>query len=97
MTSGNRNRARVLYERLLDRTNHVKVWMSFAQFEATSLPDAEDDDPESESSTERLKRARSVYRRGFCSIRETQSDAKDEAVLLLDSWKKFEEETELIE
>ena len=25
---------RQLYERLLDRTRHVKVWLSFAQFEA---------------------------------------------------------------
>lgn len=28
------DRARELYERLLRRTSHVKVWVSFAQFEA---------------------------------------------------------------
>ena len=95
IVTGNRHRTRVLYERLLDRTNHVKVWMSFAQFEATTFPDAEEDDEEAESDAERLKRARSIYRRGFYSIRETQPDAKDEAVLLLGAWKKFEQETEL--
>jgi hypothetical protein len=29
-------RARVLYERLLERTAHIKVFISFAQFEATA-------------------------------------------------------------
>jgi crooked neck len=28
----------VLYERLLDRTKHVKVWLSYAKFEAEPLP-----------------------------------------------------------
>eukprot|EP00210_Caulerpa_lentillifera_P002945 g2812.t1 len=98
--NGNRNRTRVLYERLLDRTNHVKVWMSFAQFEATTLPDAEaeeEEEEEEDSNLEKLKRARSVYRRALCSIRETSPSSKDEAVLLLGAWKKFEEENELIE
>eukprot|EP01132_Coremiostelium_polycephalum_P004537 gene4537-5653_t len=31
------DRARALYRRLLERTNHVKVWLSFAQFELTSV------------------------------------------------------------
>ena len=33
IAEGERERTRRLYERLLDRTQHVKVWMSFAQFE----------------------------------------------------------------
>ena len=32
-----REGARALYERLLQRTQHVKVWLSFAKFEATPL------------------------------------------------------------
>jgi len=28
----------VLYERLLDRTKHVKVWLSYAKFEGEPLP-----------------------------------------------------------
>lgn len=30
------DRTRALYERLLRRTSHVKVWVSFAQFEANA-------------------------------------------------------------
>ena len=37
---GERQRTRVLYQRLLDRTKHVKVWLSFARFEAAPLPGA---------------------------------------------------------
>lgn len=35
---GEHDNVRRLYERLLARTSHVKVWISYAQFEA-SLPD----------------------------------------------------------
>lgn len=43
-----RRRARALYERLLERTGHVKVWLSFAAFEEAALPE-KDDDCESDS------------------------------------------------
>ena len=35
---GSRERARQLYERLLERTQHVKVWTSYGHFEAMPLP-----------------------------------------------------------
>ena len=35
---GERQRTRVLYQRLLDRTKHVKVWLSYARFEAAPMP-----------------------------------------------------------
>ncbi len=35
---GSRERTRQLYERLLERTQHVKVWLSYGQFEAMPLP-----------------------------------------------------------
>lgn len=38
ISQGERQRTRLLYERLLDRTKHVKVWLSFARFEASPLP-----------------------------------------------------------
>ena len=46
-----RRRARALYERLLERTGHVKVWLSFAAFEEAALPEKKesDDDDESDS------------------------------------------------
>lgn len=49
------DRTRELYERLLRRTSHVKVWVSFAQFEAnaglataTALAGGGDDEEEEE-------------------------------------------------
>lgn len=37
------DKARALYERLLERTQHVKVWMSFAQFELTLAASTQED------------------------------------------------------
>lgn len=36
-------RTRQLYERLLDRTKHLKVWVSYAQFEASAGAEEEQD------------------------------------------------------
>jgi len=54
---GENDKARELYRRLLQRTKHVKVWMSFAQFESTA------DD---------VGRARKVYADGFASLGELE-------------------------
>ena len=40
ISEGERQRTRVLYQRLLDRTKHVKVWLSYARFEAAPMPAA---------------------------------------------------------
>lgn len=34
-------RTRQLYERLLDRTKHLKVWISYAKFEASAMEEVE--------------------------------------------------------
>ena len=34
---------RALYEKLLDKTDHVKVWISFAEFEV-SIPEEEEEE-----------------------------------------------------
>jgi crooked neck len=116
LSQGNRERVRVLYERLLDRTKHVKVWLSYARFEAEPLPlqqqDQQQQDPQQQQQQQqpdqqqqqprpgeslstadrasRAARARAVYERGFRSIREGTPDAKEEAVMLLESWRDFE-------
>ena len=46
INSQERLRAKELYERLLERTSHVKVWLSYASFEAEPLPIDEDEDEE---------------------------------------------------
>lgn len=67
--------ARNLYRRLLERTQHVKVWMSFASFELTA------------GSTDK---ARDVYKEGNSVFKN--SEEKEERLMLLESWKKFEME-----
>ncbi|CAG9467662.1 unnamed protein product [Pedinophyceae sp. YPF-701] len=102
---GGRPTVRSLYERLLERTKHVKVWISFARFEASpvELFGADDVDDEArqraarggegdEAPGPREKRARGIYERAFRTLREELPDAKEEAVMLLEAWQTFEEE-----
>ena len=62
---------RELYERLLDRTQHLKVWASYAAFEASKdVPEA----PGSSSSNSPgvgggLTAARAVYRRAYEALK----------------------------
>ncbi|KAF6258280.1 TPR-like protein [Scenedesmus sp. NREL 46B-D3] len=106
MAQGNRDRTRLLYERLLDRTKHVKVWLSFAKFEAEALPQPEQGEQEGEEAQPRQTppgegssaaergaravRARGVFERGLRAVREGAPDAKEEAVMLLEAWRDFE-------
>ena len=69
------DRARAVYRQLLKRTKHVKVWMSFAQFESTlTTPD--------------FDRARKIYSEGFQMLGETEQ--KEERLMLLEDWMAFE-------
>ncbi|CAL5221424.1 g3611 [Coccomyxa viridis] len=107
---GERKNTRELYERLLQRTHHVKVWMSYADFEGAPMPEPEDEeeDPQAaaaraqaaqsgpESAASREACARSVYERAFTSLRESQPDAKEEAVMLLEAWRSAEAQAESV-
>jgi crooked neck len=75
------DRARDLYRRLLSKTQHVKVWMSFAQFELST-----------EENEDRLAQARSVYEEGNRSLRESGHD-KEHRLMLLEAWRDFEGES----
>lgn len=59
--------ARALYERLLDRTGHVKVWISFGKFEyEQSLLGSESDDSANKVNVdEHVVRARDIFTRGY--------------------------------
>lgn len=72
------DKTRDLYERLLKRTQHVKVWISFAQFEASTATD------------ESIIQARTVYERATKSLRNAEE--KEERVMVLEAWKEFEDE-----
>ncbi|KAI8807003.1 hypothetical protein BJ742DRAFT_814103 [Cladochytrium replicatum] len=75
-------RARALYERLLEKTEHVKVWVSYAIFEFTSL--------DHEDIAARLAAARKVFEKAVNLFK--QRDSKDERVIVLESWRDFEKE-----
>ncbi|KAL8896545.1 MAG: hypothetical protein Q9192_003034 [Flavoplaca navasiana] len=88
---GEYDRTRQLYERLLDKTDHVKVWISYAHFEI-NVPDEgdgnEDEQEDRPISEEAKQRARKVFARGYKSMKD--KDLKEERVALLNAWKSFE-------
>jgi crooked neck len=67
--------ARALYERLLERTGHVKVWISYAQFEGTGIGKG-------------LDESRRIFQKAYDRLKEER--LKEERVLLLDAWRVFE-------
>ncbi|NXW81462.1 CRNL1 protein, partial [Alopecoenas beccarii] len=71
-------KTRNLYRRLLQRTQHVKVWISFAQFELSA------------GREENLSRCRQIYEEANKAMRNCEE--KEERVMLLESWRNFEEE-----
>jgi crooked neck len=102
VSEGEYNRARSLYEKLLDRTDHIKVWISYAEFEV-SIPEEEGEDEEAEQvvSDAAVARGRAVFDRAYRRMRER--DLKEEVsspgcdkvanaqrVVLLESWKQYE-------
>jgi len=102
----NRPGARALYERLLERTQHVKVWLSFAAFEAAPLPlpstgdDAADAAAEEEAAAQapppeeaaeaRASAARAVYTRADRALATAAPVDKEARVMLLEAWRAFE-------
>ncbi|KAJ3349495.1 Crooked neck-like protein 1 [Allomyces javanicus] len=76
------SRARDLYERLLQRTSHVKVWISYAKHEMQCA--------ELESVAARADRARAIFQRANTALKDRR--AHDERVILLESWRDFERE-----
>jgi crooked neck len=69
-----RTRVRSLYERLVRKTGHVKVWISWAAFEGSALKaPAEDDDEEGAEEDEGLpgdlNEARQVFERGYSELK----------------------------
>ncbi|KAK3745548.1 hypothetical protein QZH41_012464 [Actinostola sp. cb2023] len=81
------DKARDLYERLLQRTNHVKVsmtvkytqvWISYGQFETSTAVESCRD------------QARTIYKRADKQLKN--ADNKEERVMILEAWKEFEDD-----
>ncbi|KAH7326683.1 cell cycle control protein [Stachybotrys elegans] len=84
---GEYDRTRDLYERLLQKTDHVKVWISYAHFEI-NIPEEEEEEQEAAVSEEAKARARKVFERAHKTMRD--KDLKEERVALLNAWLSFE-------
>lgn len=89
---GEYERTRKLYERLLEKTGHVKVWISYAHFEI-NVPDedeeeAEEDEEEKPVSEAAKVRARKIFDRALQSMKD--KELKEERVSLLNAWLSFE-------
>uniref|UniRef100_A0A5B7ADN5 Putative crooked neck-like protein 1 n=1 Tax=Davidia involucrata TaxID=16924 RepID=A0A5B7ADN5_DAVIN len=92
-------RTRELYERLLDRTKHLKVWISYAKFEASAMEEdvwgsdlPEDDVQESlhEQKQQCLQRARRVFEKAINYYRTSAPELKEERAMLLEDWLNME-------
>lgn len=85
-----RERTRALYETLLSKTGHVKVWIAYALFEVQFMPavDEEGDEIEGEGDGGDPELARAVLQRGYDALRA--AGLKEERVVLLEAWKEFE-------
>ena len=97
---GEYDRARALYERLLEKTNHVKVWTSFAEFEV-SIPEeeagaeekegednAQDEEKEIVVSDSAKARGRAVFERAYKRMQE-QNLKEEVSCLIFVSWQEL--------
>lgn len=88
---GERERARHLFERLLERTGHFKVFTSYALMEASAIGGGEDEDGnEIEGEEGDAERARAIFERGYKDLRARGE--KEDRALLLEAWAAFEDE-----
>ncbi|KAI9676245.1 MAG: NineTeen Complex (NTC) component [Trizodia sp. TS-e1964] len=89
---GEYERTRQLYERLLKKTDHVKVWISYAHFEINIPEDDDEEDVEGGGdkpiSEAAKSRARAIFTRAYKSMKE--KGLKEERVALLTALKSFE-------
>ncbi|KAG9132889.1 hypothetical protein Leryth_014832 [Lithospermum erythrorhizon] len=84
-------RTRALYERLLNRTKHLKVWISYAKFEASAMASEGSDSVEDEHElAECLRRARGVFERALSHYRTSAPELKEERAMLLEEWLNME-------
>jgi len=102
-----RERTRALYERLLEKSKHLKIWLAYARFEMAKMSGGDEDEVEETAGGEEgdVEKARTVYERAYayfkaeCGRSEVKNDLEtfrkvktQRAELVLAAWKPFEEE-----
>ncbi|KAK4593321.1 hypothetical protein RGQ29_017444 [Quercus rubra] len=99
ISEGEFERTRELYERLLDRTKHLKVWISYAKFEVSAMEEdakgsdlAEDDLQEHhhEQKKQCIQHARRVFEKAINYYRTSAPELKEERAMLLEEWLNME-------
>jgi len=80
-----RENAHKLYERLLEFTQHVKVWISFAKFQAVVCSNLEESRKTFRKAYEKLKAKQ---------VNDQDLETKEERALLLSSWLQMERKLE---
>ncbi|XP_022737400.1 crooked neck-like protein 1 isoform X2 [Durio zibethinus] len=99
ISEGENERTRQLYERLLDRTKHLKVWISYAKFEASAMQEnngcsdlpqdgVQEHHPEEKKGC--VQRARRVFERAINYYRTSAPELKEERAMLLEEWLNME-------
>jgi len=88
------DRARDLYRRLLGKTQHVKVWLSYAQFEFQV--EHEDNVVQArhvfEQANKSLREAANANAAASAANEAATSAGKESRLLLLEAWQEFEDE-----
>ncbi|OCH90829.1 protein prenylyltransferase [Obba rivulosa] len=95
---GEREKARALYERLVEASGHIKVWLSYAEFEATPVPvpraereqEGEEDEDEVPMVAGDVGAARKIYERAYYDFKKR--GLKEERVELIKRWFEFEQQ-----
>ncbi|PSS04236.1 Crooked neck-like protein [Actinidia chinensis var. chinensis] len=99
ISEGEFQKTRELYERLLDRTKHLKVWFSYAHFESSAMEkDVADSDLPEEEGQESLhdqqqlcvQHSRRVFERAVNYFRTSAPELKEERAMLLEEWLELE-------
>ena len=86
---GSHVETRKLYERLLQKTQHVKVWVSYASFEL-NVPSPSDSATPNPTST---SRARQIFSRANTALKALDdAEGQEQRAQLLEKWRAFEEE-----
>jgi len=83
---GERDRTRALYERLLEKSRHLKIWLAYARFEMAKISSGDEEDEEEQAEDKEGKpdpaKARSIYERAYkhfkaeCSRPEVKDDVE---------------------
>ncbi|KAJ7952117.1 crooked neck-like protein 1 [Quillaja saponaria] len=99
IAEGEFERTRELYDRLLDRTKHLKVWISYAKFEASAVEadgrvsDLPEDDLQAcqhKQKKQSIQRARRVFEKADNYFRTSAPELKEERAMLLEEWLNME-------